>query len=128
MRSSVLLATFLLTIAALAAERWTLPDHFYSIAPPAGWAIGKTRLVFTEGSGSYRPTERLNSHFPRSTILSAFQGICPTRHWNTLFPEERVARSIQRVHGEGGMGSDAGTRTQIRALVGWPSWHAGVLR
>jgi hypothetical protein len=63
MRSSVLLATFLLTIAALAAERWTSPDRFYSIAPPAGWATGKTRLVFTEGSGSYRPTERLKFAF-----------------------------------------------------------------
>jgi hypothetical protein len=58
MRSSVLLATFLLTIAALAAERWTSPDPFYSIAPPAGWGYREDTARLHRSFGFISPDRK----------------------------------------------------------------------
>jgi hypothetical protein len=86
MRSSVLLATFLLTIAALAAERWTSPDHFYSIAPPAGWGYREDTARLHRRFGFISPDRKAEFAFsaiynlvrlPRDLPDSALEYLIP---------------------------------------------------
>ena len=67
-----LLATLLAAGSAVAAERWTSPDKFYSIAPPSGWDYRE------DAPGGHRSFAWISPDGKAEIRISATYNLVPT--------------------------------------------------
>ena len=101
MQSRVLLATLLAAATAFAAERWTSPDKFYSMAPPSGWSYRE------DAPGSHRsfawisPDEKAEIRISATYNLVRLQKDLPDLVVDAFFPDQRGTTPIQKVNGTG---------------------------
>jgi len=101
MKSRLLLVTVLLSVSAVAADRWSSPDKFYSLAPPDGWTyredspsghrsfawISRDRKAEIRISANY-DLVRLPKELP-DDIVDAF------------FPNQHGVTPMQKIRGAG---------------------------
>ena len=119
------LITTLLAATAIAAERWTSPDKFYSMTPPSGWNYRE------DASGGHRsfawtsPDEKAEIRISATYNLVRLQKDLPDLILEAFFPDERGTTPMQKVNGLAGMVCSASTSMQMTALAGLASQHAG---
>ncbi len=101
MKSRVVLATLLVAVTGFAADRWTSPDKFYSMAPPSGWSYRE------DASGGHRsfawisPNEKAEIRISATYNLVRLQKDLPDLIVDAFFPEERGITPFQKVNGTG---------------------------
>ena len=104
MKSRILLATLLITLSALAGERWSSPDKFYSIIPPQSWKrthqTGPAGFsdTFTSPDGKAEVCISAGYHLDR------LPATLPDEVLDTAFPNERGLAAMKRIRGSGWSG------------------------
>ena len=101
MKSCVLIVTLFSSLSAFAAERWSSPDKFYSIAPPSGWTYRE------DAPGSHRsfafisPDRKAEIRSSATYDLVRLPKDLPNDVLEFFFPDERGVTPIDRVRGDG---------------------------
>ena len=100
MKSRVLFTTLLIALSAFAAERWSSPDKFYSITPPADWKASESKgasgssYAFTSPDGKAQIRISATYHLQLPPVL-------PDDVLELAFPNERGLAPIQKIRGTG---------------------------
>jgi hypothetical protein len=128
MKSRILLATLLAAASALAAERWTSPDKFYSIAPPSGWNYREDAPGGHRSFAWISPDGKAEIRISATYNLVRLQKNLPDLILDAFFPDERGTTPMHKVNGTGWDGCSVSTSMQMRALAGLASQHAGTSR
>ncbi len=101
MKSRILLATLLAAASALAAERWTSPDKFYSIAPPSGWNYREDAPGGHRSFAWISPDGKAEIRISATYNLVRLQKNLPDLILDAFFPDERGTTPMQKVNGTG---------------------------
>jgi hypothetical protein len=100
MNLRALFFSFMITAIAVGAERWSSPDEFYSIIPPAGWKSSKFKgpsnfgYEFTSPDGNSEVSISAMYHVNLPAVL-------PERVLEIAFPNEHGIAQIKRIHSKG---------------------------
>ena len=122
MKSRLLFATVCISASALATERWSSPDKFYSITPPAGWTQredkggGHTSFAFI--SQDQKSEIRVSATYNLVRLPEEL----PDEVLGFSFPGERGITAIEKIRGTGWDGllreyTDAGEKTRWFAIA-----------
>jgi hypothetical protein len=101
MKVRVLLASLLLAATALATERWTSPDKFYSIAPPHDWTYGEDASGGHHSFAWTSPDRKAEVRISATYNLVRMPKDLPDFVLDAFFPDERGLTAMQRVSGAG---------------------------
>ncbi len=100
MKLRVLFVSVLIAATAVGAERWSSPDKFYSITPPAGWKFSESKgpsgssYAFTSADGNSEVRISATYHLNLPEVL-------PDEVLELAFPEEHGVAPIKRIRGKG---------------------------
>jgi len=101
MKSRFLLATFLLSITAAAADRWASPDKFYSVAPPETWTYREDAPGGHRSFAWISPDQKAEIRISATYNLVRLPKELPDEIVDAFFPNERGVTPMQKVSGAG---------------------------
>src|SRR5882757_6998819 len=101
MKSRVLLAMLLPAATAFAADRWTSPDKFYSMAPPSGWVYREDTSDSHRSFAWISPDEKAEIRISATYNLVRLQKDLPDLVVDAFFPDERGITRMEKVNGNG---------------------------
>jgi hypothetical protein len=100
MKLGALFVSLLITAVAVGAERWSSPDEFYSIVPPAGWRYSKFKGPSNFGYEFKSPDG--NSEVSISAMYHLnLPAVLPEKVLELAFPNEHGVAQIKRIRAKG---------------------------
>ena len=101
MNARVLLVTALVGITAVAADRWTSPDKFYSVAPPDHWTYREDTPSGHRSFAWISPDVKAEIRISATYDLVRLEKELPDMIVDAFFPKERGVTRIEKVRGTG---------------------------
>jgi hypothetical protein len=101
MKSRVLFAMLLSAATAFAADRWTSPDKFYSMAPPLDWVYREDASDSHRSFAWISPDGKAEIRISATYNLVRLQKDLPDLVVDAFFPDERGITRIEKVNGNG---------------------------
>jgi|GEM_PF-5621263 len=86
--------------AAVAGDRWSSPDKFYSISPPNGWKSSESKGPYGSSYAFTAPDGKSEVRISATYHLNLPE-VLPEDVLEIAFPNERGLTPIQRIRGKG---------------------------